>query len=111
MQNSAEHKILPNEKFGVKATSECKTPSNETTIKDDSHRKIQVLNFGGYYASYFSAFPSSLIPSSRLPPRACNSASPLSPRVPKTHPVSPMKTNSPPIVYIKAQEASAEESV
>ena len=51
MQNSPEHKILPNEKFGVKATSECKTPSNETTIKDDSHRKIQVLNFGGYYAS------------------------------------------------------------
>ena len=52
MQNSPEHKILPNEKFGVKATSECKTPSNETTIKDDSHRKIQVLNFDGYYASY-----------------------------------------------------------
>ena len=42
IQNSPEHKILPNEKFGVKATLECKTPSNETTIKDDSHRKIQV---------------------------------------------------------------------
>ena len=51
MQNSPEHKILPNENFGVKATSECKTPSNENTIKDDSHRKIQVLYFGGYYAS------------------------------------------------------------
>ena len=31
MQNLPEHKILPNEKFGVKATSECKTPSNEST--------------------------------------------------------------------------------
>ena len=55
MQNSPEHKILPNEKFGEKATSECKTISNETSIKDDSHRKIQVLNFGGYYASYEKA--------------------------------------------------------
>ena len=58
MQNPSECKILPNEKFGVKATSECKTPSHETTIKDDCDRKIEVLNFGGYYASYFHALNS-----------------------------------------------------